>query len=1113
MSSPNIPVAVRAWADKVVLPTYPVLPADLNPVFLEKRVYQGSSGKVYPNPFTDRVASEAVDQKYEAVFLENEFIRLMILPEIGGRIHIGQDKTNGYDFFYRQNVIKPALVGLLGPWISGGVEFNWPQHHRPSTYMPVHWEIEELPDGSKTVWLSEHEPMNRMKGMVGICLHPGKALVEAKARLFNRTPFTQSFLWWANVGIRVHDQYQAFFPQDVTFVADHAKRAMSSFPIARNYYYGVDYRSGVDISWYKNIPVPTSYMVTESQYDFFGGYDHAAQAGMVHVANRFVAPGKKLWTWGNADFGYAWDRELTDADGPYIELMAGVYTDNQPDFSWLLPYETKSFSQFWYPIQKMGPAKNANQRIAVNLERENGAVRIGVSATESFRNARVTLSNESEVLAENSADLSPGAPYVSLLHPALADQNLTLAIYTEQGEQLISWTEKPTKSAEHLPATATEPAAPQDVETVEELYLIGLHLAQYRHATRYPEPYWQEALRRDPLDSRSNTALGVLQLQRGLFSAAAEYFRRALDRLTKLNPNTASGETHYFLGLTLLYQGKTDEAYAAFYKATWNWEWRSAAFYHLACIDCRNNQWDRALEHLERSLGTNQEHLKARNLKTAILRRLGHSNQALALASSTQRLDPLDFWSRYELALLLDASPEQVRKHFLASTRGDVQLHLDLAFDYAAAGLILEAMSLLTFIVPEPSAGAYPMALYALADFAAQSADEAAVQWRKAAATASPNYCFPSRLEEMLVLERALSHDPLDAKGHYYLGNLYYDRKRYEDAIRNWERSVDLDPAFSIPSRNLGIAYFNVRHDAPRALKSYERARHANPQDARLLYEEDQLRKRMGFTAKERLAILEQRAPLVELRDDLTVELVTLLNQVGNSHRALEILLSRRFHPWEGGEGLVSGQYVCAHRLLGIAALARNDPADALQHFIASRIYPHNLGEGKHLLTEELDLDYFTGLALEGLGQMEEASAALSRSAHAEARSSWMAYYKVLALRRLGEDTAAAQVLGKLEEEWEAMRGAKPKIDYFATSLPNLLLFDDNLDLRHEIECDFVQALLGIASGRSQSSQQLLSVLRKNPNHLPALTELARTTASNESDRQREFASQTTDDK
>src|SRR5580698_8350560 len=179
---------VRIWEESVVIPTYPTPLADKNPMFLDKRVYQGSSGKVYPNPFTDHVSGEKVDKAYRAVFLENEFLLVMVLPEIGGRIHVGQDKTNGYDFFYRQNVIKPALVGLLGPWISGGVEFNWPQHHRPSTFMPVEYSLEESADGSCVVWLSEHEPMNHMKGMVGIRLSPGKSTIEATVRIYNRTP-------------------------------------------------------------------------------------------------------------------------------------------------------------------------------------------------------------------------------------------------------------------------------------------------------------------------------------------------------------------------------------------------------------------------------------------------------------------------------------------------------------------------------------------------------------------------------------------------------------------------------------------------------------------------------------------------------------------------------------------------------------------------------------------------------------------------------------------------------------------------------------------------------------------------------------------------------------
>ncbi len=268
MQQPDSQSAVAAWEEPVTIPTYFPPAPDLNPMFLEKRVYQGSSGRVYPNPFTDRVSTEKRDRKYCAVFLENEYVKLMILPEIGGRIHIGVDKTNQYNFFYRQTVVKPALVGLLGPWISGGVEFNWPQHHRPSTFMPVDHCFEAHGDGSRTVWLSEHEPMSRMKGMVGICLRPRESRIEAKVRLYTRTPFVQTFLWWANVAVHVHEQYQAFFPPDVTYVADHAKRATSEFPIARGSYYGVDYTRGVDIRWYKNISVPTSYMVVESRYNF-----------------------------------------------------------------------------------------------------------------------------------------------------------------------------------------------------------------------------------------------------------------------------------------------------------------------------------------------------------------------------------------------------------------------------------------------------------------------------------------------------------------------------------------------------------------------------------------------------------------------------------------------------------------------------------------------------------------------------------------------------------------------------------------------------------------------------------------------------------------------------
>ncbi len=1082
MSEVNQSEPVLCREQQVVIPTYPVQDADPNPMFLEKRVYQGSSGKVYPNPFTDRVALQKVDQVYRAILLENEFIQLMILPEIGGRIHTGLDKSNAYDFFYRQNVIKPALVGLLGPWISGGVEFNWPQHHRPSTYMPVHASIEEHSDGSRTVWLSEHDPMLRMKGMVGICLSPGKAIVEAKVRLYNRTPLPQTFLWWANVAVRVNDQYQAFFPPDVKFVADHAKRAISSFPVARNHYYGVDYRPGTDISWYKNIPVPTSYMVTESKYDFCGGYDHGRKAGLVHTSNHFLAPGKKMWTWGNAEFGYAWDRNLTDEDGPYIELMAGAFTDNQPDFSWLQPYETKTVSQYWYPIQEIGPAKNANTEVAINLEFGDGVGHAGVCVT-SRQTVRVVLTCAGRPLFDDQLELSPGHPFTrSLAVPSSEPDSYKLAVFDTAGNELIAY-QPATHASKEPPQAATEPPPPEQIQSIEELYLTGLHLEQYRHATRSPEAYWREGLKRDPEDSRLNNAMGLSLLRKGEFAKAEQHFGCAVRRLTLRNPNPYDGEPYYNLGLARKYQGKDTEAYDAFHKSVWNYAWKSAGYDSLASLSTGRGDLKLALDQVEQSLLTNVNSLKGRALKVSLLRKLGRVEDAQALISETLSLDPLDFRTMAERFLV--SRDEKSLREYASALDGDVQTLLDVAFDLAWSGLRKDAYDLLEACVRE-SNWEHPMLWYTLSWLASSlGKEEASSQYLAHAETASPRYCFPARLEEMIVLEDALRRSRSSARANYYLGNLYYDKRRYEDAIDCWRRSVELDGSFSIPWRNLGIAEFNVLHNPQQADRMYQCAFAANEDDARVFYEWDQLKKRIGLVVpQERLRCLGEHPRLVEKRDDLSVEYITLLNQCGEWEAALQRLETRRFSPWEGGEGLVSAQYVHAHKSLGKAALATGRAADALRHLEAARSYPENLGEGKHLLTLERDLDYYSGLAAQQLGDATLAEQYWNAGAASLPGMGIQSYFQALAMFALGCDEDAQAVLSRLQEFSAALLKTEPTIDYFATSLPNLLLFDDDLRKRNTIDSLLLSALASHGLGDTHGAiRQLEQVVALDPNH------------------------------
>ena len=1067
---------------KTYLPATP----DPNPLFLEKRVYQGSNGKVYPLPVIDRVSTAPCDHTWQAVHLENEYLRLMILPEIGGRIHVGYDKINGYDFFYRQNVIKPALVGLAGPWISGGVEFNWPQHHRPATFLPVEVTIEREGDGSVTVWCSDHDPMSRMKGMHGVCLRPRCAYLELKVRLYNRTWDTQTFLWWANVATRVHERYQSFFPHDVRYVADHAKRAVTEFPRSFGSYYGIPYGeralNGVppaemprdfvpdgsypanDLSWYANIPVPTSYMIANSRQDFFGGYDHEADAGMVHVANHHVAPGKKQWTWGNHEFGYAWDRSLTDSDGPYIELMAGVYTDNQPDFSFLAPGETKSFSQFWYPVREIGVPDLANLHGALRGVLEDGTLRVHLLVTHAINDASLrltTLSGEAELWR---GDLRPEAPlHVSL--PFARDEESWVVKLENAGEILLRYAPAETRPAP-APVEATEPPAPEDIASTDELYLTGLHLEQYRHATRSPEPYWREALQRDAGDSRVNNALGRLHLRRGEFAIAESHFRTAIARATVRNPNPYDSEAYYNLGMTLLFQGRGDEGYDAFYKATWSAAWRSPGYHRLAEIDLFNGRLTAALDHLDRSLRADLDNLNVRNLRICVLRRLGRANEAEAALAAVRALDPLDTWSRFLESRL---SPS------------DAGRRLDLAFDFIRAGLFDEAENVL-----RESTGATELYTLAFLHTARGDAAKSHIFLAEAAA-ADPAYIFPSRLEEMIALEAAIRANPGDARAPYYLGNFLYDRRRHQDAIVQWERAATLDPDFPTALRNLGIAYYNVNNDEQKACEAFRHARLDAPKDARILYEQDQLRKRMGDDPAERLAGLESHRELVALRDDLSVELAALYNEVGRPLDALNLLLSRSFQPWEGGEGLVLGEYVRAHLLLGRASLARGDEQKAIEHFEAASHPPQSLSEARHLLANSSNIEFWLGEAwavarnsIRAKHHWECAARQRGDFQQMQVRSvSEMTYWSALALRRLGREQEASSLFADIEAFAAALEQETPKIDYFATSLPTMLLFDEDLRKRQHITATFLRAQALIGLGKREEARTALDEVRR----------------------------------
>lgn len=1063
--------SVKAWREIVTIPTYEIGKAEKNPIFLEKRVYQGSSGVVYPYPVIESIANEPTPHEWKVVFLENEYIKVMVMPELGGRIQMAYDKIKQRHFVYYNHVIKPALVGLTGPWISGGIEFNWPQHHRPSTYLPVDCDIVENEDGSVTVWVNEMERMFHQKGMAGFTLRPGCAYLEIQGRVSNRTSLPQTFLWWANPAVEVNDDYQSVFPPDVNAVFDHGKRAVSSFPIATGTYYKMDYSAGVDISNYKNIKVPTSYMAVNSKYNFEGGYENDTKGGMLHVASHHFSPGKKQWTWGNGDFGRAWDRNLTDnateTDGipegsirtgfrPYIELMAGVYTENQPDFTWLMPYEEKQFTQYFMPYREIGIVKQASKDFVLNIEETENGVCLKVLAT-SKQSARVWLRNKKgETYFDQMVTLSPEEVYVQTVAcPAVRLQDLLFSV----GK--LSW-QAESDEIRPIPDAAEAALSPQDTKTNDQLYLTGLHLEQYRHATWSALDYYEEALRRDPNDVRCLNQTGLWYLRRGRFDKAESYLRKAVKIWQKRNPNPYDGEAIFNLALALKFQGRWDEAYDFFWKSTWNKAWADAGYFEAARISVAQGRYDDALDELNRSLIFNACNHQARALMAVVLRKLGRKTEALTWIEESLLVDHFNYGCRYEKYLLTgeDTLTMLMRK--------SAENYEELALEYEQAGLDEDAKAI--WKIAESEGAVTPMSYYYMGDC-------------KHAETVSPYLCFPNRLEAVVALEKAKIQNPAGAKAPYYLGCLYYDKRQYDLAIENWELSAKLNPRFPTVWRNLALVRFNKQNKPEEAVAYMEKAFHLDETDARVLMELDQLYKRMQKPHQERLDFLQKYPQMIAQRDDLVLEEITLLNQLGRYEEAMHLLDARQFHPWEGGEGKVSGQYQLCRLELAKQALARGENEKAKLLLEECLVFPPHLGEGKLYGAQDNDFLYLLGRYEEGTAGPTEPAAAMYYN---DAKPDKI-FYAALCYRKLGQEDKARGLLHKLINYGKQHLFEHQTMDYFAVSLPDLLIWDGDLDKQNRIHCLYMLALGYYGMGDSERGNRYLSEVESmDINHMGA---------------------------
>jgi tetratricopeptide (TPR) repeat protein len=1018
-------------------------------MFYFGRESQGAEGRIYPYPLYDNLTNVRGERSYHLVYLENEYVKIGIAPEIGGRLFSALDKGNNYDFIYHQHVVKPSLIGLIGAWISGGIEWNIPHHHRASTFLPVQYRTESNADGSKTVWVGELEVRQRMTWAVGYTLRPGSSVLECSVRIINRTPLPNSMLCFANVAVNANENYQIIFPPDTQWVTYHFKRDFAAWPVASGLYNGTDFGAGTDVSWYKNHQNANSMFAWNYTDDFYAGYDHGKNAGTMSIADHHIVPGKKFWTWGNGPRGRMWDNILTDTDGPYIELMVGAYSDNQPDYSWLQPFEERSFQMNWYPFRDIGGVKNASLEAAVNLEVTNGVAKFGFCTTKEFPRATVRLKAGDRILVEEKISINPAKPYTKQIAvPVGMDEHDVRASLSVGNRELVAYS--PVRlTPTPRPAVVTSPPAPDTFTNDEELFLAGLRIDQFHDPKLDADPYWEEVLKRDPGDTEANTALGLLDLRNAKFADAEQHFRKALERLTAKYTTPKNAEPLYYLGVALAAQGKTDEAFDTFYKAAWSQEWKSPAYFSLAEIASARGDFAAALKYVNSSLDANALNVRAYGLKSAVLRHLNRLPEARAvLAFATHKTDPLDVRLMAERWFV--AKSAWSGKTLFATLNSHGATAQEIAAEFSDAGLWSDGLEVLAQSIaaaPDKSKVS-PMVYYYLGDFAEKTGDttQAAI-YRRQAMAQSPEYVFPFQSEAIGVLRHAMAANPSDARAPYYLGNLLFDWQPAE-AVALWEKSAALDPNFPIVWRNLAQACSHKDDDASRAkaIAYLEKAvALPNPYPDHFA-ELDQLYQAAGAPVEKRLALLEQHQPVVVQKDEGLAALIGLKTFIGKPDEAIALLAGRTFSLWEGGTRFNTGEaWADAHLVRGLQRFNAKQFSAALADFNAALNPPANLRAEQRGGTHQVELAYWIGCANAALGDQEQArqswttATATNAPAAGNRRGNPLAarasrYFQALAFQKLGQNDKAEPIFRELVDAGTA--ALKSAGDETASFLP-----------------------------------------------------------------------------
>ncbi|MHC4543913.1 MAG: DUF5107 domain-containing protein [Planctomycetota bacterium] len=962
-----IHASARAWEGTITIPTYGWA-EDVNPKFwaLEGEVKFSTTVKgsiVYPYTMQDHLSRTKEDVTYKALFLENEYLKITCLPELGGRLHSVFDKIKWKEMFHTNSVIKPGMIAMRGAWISGGVEWNFGPHgHTVTILSPVDALTGKNTDGSAYIELSNIDKIFRNRWTVRVTLHPGKAYLDEQISIFNPTDAINPYYFWNCTAFPCRAGTRFIYP--MTLGTDHNGTKFFSWPI----------HEGKDLSWLKNYDIYSSIFSVNCTFDFFGAYEVDADRGIVQVADHNKLSGKKAWTWGTWDFGIVSQENLTDEAGPYIEVQSGPLP-TQSDYGMLLPRQVISWQEWWYPVHGLGDGfEYATKDVAIQTVRKDDKLQLRMLATDTFRVANCTISEKGQELLNKKIDLSYRKPVVVELSPAPTSA-VDVTLKTRTGDVLASFATPlpiPKVSPPDVPKLMTKP---DEQLTVREKYLKGrkFDLATNRKKAR---EYYEKALAEDAQYSLALRGLAVLDIEAGLYEDAIERLEKALMR------DDSDGLLWFFLGMSHLRLRNEKEALECAHKVTACSGTASLGYDLSGRAYMRLGDYSKAIDAFEKAIQLDPKDTKAKNHLILALYASGRKRSAYKKAKERIAIDPTDLVPRALLALqnkrAMARFVEQEAREYVGEYVFEM---LETSLAFAELGLVNEVAKLLSSACAEgvEENERNPLPLYYLAYFASlQGNVTIARSYLSQAERTYKDYVFPSRPEALEVFTYTIETNPDDAYAHLHLGNLYGNLGRVEEAAKHWRRAGELKPSLSIAFRNLGLYAWAVEEDLTKAEEFYRKAITARPKD-QTLYRDLADILLAGNKRVEAIKVLES-TPFEKLRRaDVIIMLTQAYVDEQRYTNAIDLLDSTPyFVNWEG-QTITWDLFHKAHLERGRKRFGTKDFKGALEDFEASLTYPENIGVGRSNKPQEARAHYWRGKALEGLGRLEDARSAWNK--------------------------------------------------------------------------------------------------------------------------------------